>query len=60
MEELETNSFYFLSTGENDLTGHNKLITTLDSTYFSKLKNPSFHYYFKKNLTIIEKPHVFS
>lgn len=41
------NSYYFLCTGENDLSGHIPQIKKQDSTIFSQTNNANFKYSFK-------------
>lgn len=55
IERQSLPKFYSLSTGQNDLKYHRELILELDSTLFSKVKNPDFiysmHNYPKENHT---------
>lgn len=47
IEKADKNIYYYLCTGENDLSGHIPQIKKQDSTIFSQSKNPNFHYDFK-------------
>lgn len=47
IEKADKNMYYYLCTGENDLSGHIPQIKKQDSTIFSQSKNPNFHYDFK-------------
>lgn len=43
----KTNAYYFLCTGQNDLSGHLSQIIHQDSSIFSQIKNSHFKYLFK-------------
>lgn len=47
IEKADKNIYYFLCTGENDLSGHIAQIKKQDSNIFSQTKNLNFHYNFK-------------
>lgn len=47
IEKAEKNIYYYLCTGENDLSGHISQIKKQDTTLFSQIKNVNFHYQFK-------------
>ena len=47
IEKADKNMYYYLCTGENDLSGHIPQIKKQDATIFSQSKNPNFHYDFK-------------
>ncbi|PQJ22753.1 hypothetical protein BSU00_00040 [Tenacibaculum sp. SG-28] len=47
IKNADKNIYYFVCTGENDLSGHIAQIKKQDSTIFSKTKNPNFHYKIK-------------
>lgn len=47
IENADKNIYYYLCTGENDLSGHIPQLKKQDSTIFSQSENPNFHYDFK-------------
>lgn len=47
IKSRKQDTYYYLSTGENDLSGHIPQINRQDSTIFSKSDNVFFHYTFK-------------
>lgn len=47
ISKVDKNIYYYLCTGENDLSGHIPQIKKQDSTIFSQSSNPFFKYVFK-------------
>tara|TARA_R110001606_G_scaffold399186_3_gene581417 strand:- start:4250 stop:5416 length:1167 start_codon:yes stop_codon:yes gene_type:complete len=47
IEKIDKNRYYYLCTGENDLSGHIPQIKKQDASIFSQAKNLNFQYQFK-------------